>query len=221
MMEALPSTMPRAVLFDWDNTLVDTWATIHDATNATLTAMGRPVWTFDETRQRVRRALRESFPELFGDQWEKARDIFYARFREIHLETLAKMPGSGELIRELSEKGIYLGVVSNKAGDHLRREAAYLGWDRYFGRLVGATDAARDKPAIDPVLLALRGSGVSPGSDVWFVGDTSIDMQCALDANCVAILVRETPPERAEFGKYFPHAHFPDCIMLGALVRKF
>ena len=22
---------PRAILFDWDNTLVDTWATIHEA----------------------------------------------------------------------------------------------------------------------------------------------------------------------------------------------
>ena len=219
MMNAVLSSRPRAVLFDWDNTLVDTWATIHDAMNTTLTAMGHPNWTFDETKQRVRKALREAFPELFGGAWEKARDIFYARFREIHLETLMEKPGSGDLIRELAKKGIYLGVVSNKAGDHLRREAAYLGWDGYFASLVGATDAERDKPAIDPVLLALRGSGVSPGPGVWFIGDTSIDMQCALDANCVAILVRETPPGREEFGKFFPRTHFPDCIELCALVR--
>ena len=55
------STRPRAVLFDWDNTLVDTWATIHDAMNTTLTAMGHPTWTFDETRQRVRKALHPSW----------------------------------------------------------------------------------------------------------------------------------------------------------------
>ena len=24
---------PRAILFDWDNTLVDSWATIHEALN--------------------------------------------------------------------------------------------------------------------------------------------------------------------------------------------
>jgi phosphoglycolate phosphatase len=112
-----------------------------------------------------------------------------------------------------------LGVVSNKSGDHLRRETAYLGWDRYFTSVVGATDAKRDKPAIDPILLALQGSGVAPGSDVWFIGDTAIDMQCALDANCMAILVRETPPEREEFGKFFPQTHFIDCIELRALVR--
>jgi phosphoglycolate phosphatase len=188
--------------------------------NTTLKAMDRPAWTIDETRLRVRKALREAFPDLFGDRWEDARDIFYARFREIHLETLAEMPGSGDLIRMLAEMGVYLGVVSNKAGDHLRREAAHLGWDRYFSRLVGATDAERDKPAIDPVLLALQDSGMTPGPDVWFVGDTWIDMQCALDANCVAILVRETPPDREEFGEFFPQTHFPDCIELGVLVRN-
>lgn len=218
-MTDVPSARPRAVLFDWDNTLVDTWDTIHDAMNTTLIAMGHGTWTLGETHQRVRKALREAFPELFGEEWEKARDIFYARFKEIHLETLAQKPGSEELLRELAEKGIFLSVVSNKSGDHLRSEAVHLGWDRYFKNIVGATDAERDKPAIDPVLMALQGSGAAPGPDVWFIGDTNIDMQCALDANCTAILIRETPPDRKEFGEFYPQRYFPDCIELCALVR--
>ena len=48
------SQLPRAVLFDWDNTLVDNWPTIHDALNATFEAMGHPTWTLAETRERVR-----------------------------------------------------------------------------------------------------------------------------------------------------------------------
>lgn len=212
--------LPRAVLFDWDNTLVDTWATIHDAMNTTLAAMGCPPWSMDETRDRVRKSLREAFPELFGDDWEHARDIFYARFREIHIETLVTRPGSEELIRVFAEKGVYLGVVSNKSGDHLRRESAYLGWDKYFGRVVGATDAARDKPAIDPVLLALGDSGVAPGPDVWFIGDTWIDMQCAHDSDCVAILVHENAPTAEEFGEFMPRTHFENCVVLAALVRN-
>ena len=35
--------MPRAVLFDWDNTLVDNWATITEALNAARAAGGRIV----------------------------------------------------------------------------------------------------------------------------------------------------------------------------------
>ncbi|MFC7551967.1 hypothetical protein ACFQU7_06290 [Pseudoroseomonas wenyumeiae] len=35
---------------------------------------------------RARLSLRESFPALFGAEWEKARDLFYAEVRARHLE---------------------------------------------------------------------------------------------------------------------------------------
>ena len=67
---------PRAILFDWDNTLVDTWATIHDALNFLMRAMDRAEWSLAETRERVRLSLREAFPLYFGERWEEARDIY-------------------------------------------------------------------------------------------------------------------------------------------------
>jgi phosphoglycolate phosphatase len=212
---------PRAVLFDWDNTLIDSWLTIQEAMNATLRAMGHPEWSLEETRARVRRSAREAFPVLFGNRWEEARTIFYARFRAIHLELLRTCEGAGELLRYLDERGVYLGVVSNKAGEHLRREAAHLGWHRYFRSLVGATDAARDKPAVEPVDMALAGSGIPRGDTVWFVGDTSIDLECAHNAGVVPILVREAAPRPGEFGTNSPTAHFHTCSGLAALVRTF
>ena len=36
---------PTAILFDWDNTLVDSWATIHEALNVVMAAMGKPLWS--------------------------------------------------------------------------------------------------------------------------------------------------------------------------------
>src|SRR5581483_4133747 len=143
--------LPRAVLFDWDNTLVDNWPTIHDALNATFAAMGHPAWSLAETRERVRASLRDSFPNMFGDRWEAARDIFYARFEACHIETLAPLPGAEPLLGELHARGVYLGVVSNKTGAYLRKEAAALGWERHLTRLVGAQDAVRDKPDRAPV----------------------------------------------------------------------
>jgi len=216
-----PLSRPRAVLFDWDNTLVDTWPVIHEAMNTTLGHMGHPLWSPDETRERVRRSLREAFPDMFGARWEEARDVFYARFREIHLERLAVQPGAEDLLRVLAQRRVYLGVVSNKMGDHLRREAQHLGWSGHFARLVGATDAERDKPAAAPVHLALEGSGIPAGDSVWFVGDTEIDMECAHNAGCVPILVRNPPPGAGEFEKYMPLAHFSGCAALAALVSAF
>ena len=220
MTVLVPPSRPRAVLLDWDNTLVDTWPVIHDAMNATLGHMGHELWTLDQTRTRVRRALREAFPDMFGARWEEARDVFYRRFREIHLQRLAVQPGAEPLLAALHDRGVYLGVVSNKMGYHLRREVAHLGWERYFGRLVGATDAARDKPAREAVNLALEGSGIAAGRDVWFVGDTGIDLECAYNANCVAILVRENPPSDLEFSDFPPEFHASDCDALAALVMR-
>jgi phosphoglycolate phosphatase len=35
--------LPKAVIFDWDNTLVDSWPVIHHALNETLEAYGKPL----------------------------------------------------------------------------------------------------------------------------------------------------------------------------------
>lgn len=206
--------LPRAVVFDWDNTLVDTWPVIHDSMNAALAAMGHPGWSMEQTRERVRRSLREAFPPLFGERWQEARDIFYRRFEAIHLERLAICEGAEALIAALAGRGIPLCVVSNKMGENLRREAGHLGWERHFCRLVGASDAVRDKPATEPVDLALSDAGVRRDADVWFVGDTWVDMECAHNAGCTAILLRPTPPRDGEFAGFPPKAHFVDCAGL-------
>ena len=180
---------PRAILFDWDNTLVDTWLTIHEALNHVMAAMEKPLWSLTETRARVRLSLRESFPLHFGDRWEEARGIYLDRFRAIHLERLTPLPGCAEMVAALADDGIFLGVVSNKTGALLRLEADQLGWSRYFGRLVGAGDAMADKPDTAPVWMALEPSQVEPGTEVWFVGDTGVDIECAANAGCVSVLL--------------------------------
>jgi len=216
VIAGLTADRPRAVLFDWDNTLVDCWGVIHRALAETFTAMGREPWTLEETRVRVRRSLRDSFPELFGDRWHDARTLFYASYRDNHLAGLAPLPGAGELLEALRHRDIVAGVVSNKDGRYLRAEAGHLGWTHHFNALVGATDAPEDKPAPAPVHLALRGSGIAPGADVWLVGDAAIDMECAHRAGCRAILVGGGTDDVAAF---LPHARYADCRALGDLVR--
>jgi phosphoglycolate phosphatase len=213
---------PRAILFDWDNTLVDSWATIHDALNFLMRAMDKPEWSLAETRERVRLSLREAFPLHFGDRWEEARDIYLNRFRAIHLERLSPLPGREVMLRALAGEGIYLGIVSNKTGELLRREVAGLGWAELFGSVVGAGDAPLDKPAREPVRLALAPSGVPPGDEVWFVGDTAIDMECARNSSCIAVLLGEAAPPAEfarEFSRFAPQLSFADDASLFRALR--
>ena len=212
--------LPRAILFDWDNTLIDNWRVIHESYNVTLTSFGKAPWTLDEVRARTRASARDAFPALFGEDWREAERIFYAAFTARHLQRLEIMPGAVAMLEALGRHGLYLAVVSNKKGPVLRREAEHLGWARHFGRLVGAGDAARDKPALEPVQLALHGSRVPPGPDVWFVGDTDIDIECGRNAGCFTVLLRAEPPGERELLSHHPHCHVADCAGLVDFVEQ-
>lgn len=209
---------PRALLFDWDNTVVDTWQVIHHALSATFGAMGHAPWSLAETRRRVRASARDAFPALFGERAEEAMAIFYKTYEADHLNRLRERSGAGDMLSRLAESGYLLGVVSNKKGYLLRREAAHLGWAGLFYRVVGAGDAAQDKPAVEPVEMALEGSGLSRGPGIWFVGDTDIDMLCAVNAGCLPVLLRPEPPAAAEFGDAVPRRHVESCTALASLL---
>ncbi len=203
---------PKAVLFDWDNTLVDSWALIHHAMTATFEALGQRPWTLEETKRNVRKSARDSFPELFGERAAEATEVFYRTYETDHLKQLRALPGADAMLRALAgAEDLLLGVVSNKRGRLLRLEAAELGWDRYFGPLVGAADAAKDKPAREVIDFALAGSGLAPGPEVWLAGDTDIDVLCAHNSGCTAILVRAEPPGEREFGELPLGGHVSDC----------
>ena len=77
---------PKAIIFDWDDTLIDNWQAIHAALNLTLNKMGHERWSFEKTKSNVRRSMRDSFPSflvtggrggryfLIGDPIQPPRD---------------------------------------------------------------------------------------------------------------------------------------------------
>ncbi len=211
---------PRAALLDWDNTLVDSFPLIHISINHTLEAMGQATWSYEKTCQTIASSMRDFFPNLFRERWEEARDVFYASYAERDLDMIEPFPGAQDLLSAFKDAGVYLAVVSNKTGDNLRQEVSHLGWDGYFGRVVGATDANRDKPAPAVVELALEGSGIPPGRDVWFVGDNAIDIDCALSAGCVPLVVQGAFADADNPALDRAERKFRDCLELAELVRR-
>lgn len=217
---------PRAVIFDWDNTLVNTWPIIHDALNKTFMELDKPLWDFEQTKARVRKSMRDSFPEIFGENWQKAGAMYQANYRASHLERLEELPLARSVIEEVKKLGIYSVIVSNKRGENLRKEAEHIGWSGLFDNITGADDAMRDKPFADPVNLALSGSGITTGGDVWFIGDSEIDLECAKNTGCTAILYGEDARNNKDYTAThyfgFPyHAHVFEHGRTLELLRKY
>jgi phosphoglycolate phosphatase len=208
---------PKAVLFDWDNTLVNTWPVIQEALNKTFAELGHETWPMETVKRRVARSMRDSFPEIFGENWHDAGDRYQQNFRAIHLERLEAFEGAEAMLAFLRRQPVYIAVVSNKKGVNLRREVEHIGWQKYFDKVVGADDTPRDKPFPEPVHAALSGSGIPPGPDVWFIGDSPIDMQCAHATGCVPVWYGQLP-EKVEHAF---HARFDNHSVLAEALRKF
>ncbi len=209
---------PKAIIYDWDNTLVDTWPLIQTAIDTTMTRMGREPWGFEKVRNTVHKSMRESFPEIFGDNWQEAGEIYKNTYRSINLKDLRLLPGALELIEAAEKMGILQFIVSNKIGVTLRKEAQKLQVDKYFFALIGSMDSSADKPSREPVELALMGSDLELGKDeIWFIGDTIADVACALNSRCTPIVyghddytISKTIPkdvlEENNLAVYFHHA---------------
>lgn len=217
-MDALPR--PRAILFDWDNTLVNTWPMIHRALNMTLDYMQHPQWSYERVTREVKQSMRDSFPAMFGDRWKEAASHYQQSYRSIHLDTLAALPGAEDMLRAIPED-VFVGIVSNKMGTTLRKELAHIGWENYFEAAIGSGDAARDKPHADPVLLALKDSGISPAGDVWFIGDTGIDLEAAKVTGCTPILYGDVALAHGEYEGFPVAAHVLDHAALKALIVEY
>lgn len=216
MQEPLPP-FPTAVIFDWDNTLIDNWDAIAEALNIVRAMNGLETWTVPEARLKSSRALRVSFPEWFGDKWEDMRDIFYEHFHKVQIERLKVLAGAEELLLWLRSHNIPLFVVSTKKNVLLRAEAAHLGWTDYFVAMLGSLDVPKDKPHRMPVDMALQRAGLTADNySVWFVGDTHVDVECALRSGCTPVLVGNL--QQGE--KIGIKCNFSDCVMLKTALNK-
>ena len=127
------------------------------------------------------------------------------------------MPGVPEVLE--AGVGWPQGIISNKAGAFLRREVVFLGWSRFFGPVIGAGDAASDKPDPAPIHLALSQLNRIGDASVWYMGDTALDMRAARAAGVTAVLVgnadHDGGVERAS-----PDIHFSSARDLCARLRE-
>ncbi|HNS45150.1 MAG TPA: HAD family hydrolase [Alphaproteobacteria bacterium] len=181
---------PEVILFDWDGTLADSFALPFAAYNHVADHFEMPHFTQEQVILNTRRSSRDIFPELFGERAAEASDVFYAYIREHQLSHLNPKAGAEALLKELSDAGLKMAIVSNMHHGMLVQSVEKLGWDMYFPVVLGAGQAVRDKPAPDPLLLACEKLGANPQHHpIWYIGDTETDMMAARDAGVIPVLI--------------------------------
>jgi phosphoglycolate phosphatase len=174
-----------AILFDWDNTLVNTWPTIVECYRDTFTALGQTPWTAQEVRDRAHGSLRDAFPRCSASAPARPR-------RCSTRPSTASISSGWSRCRAPSAAGARAPRLLRRRGEQQgRRQPARRAGPSRLGaldiRAVGAKDCPRDKPAPDPIFLALDGTGIAPDHTVWMVGDTPADLKCAHAAGVLPV----------------------------------
>ncbi len=207
-------TIPRAVFFDWDGTLVETLQFIFSAHNHVRTHFGIQQWSFDEYKEHMRFSSVELYPRIYGNQADEAVKVLGEFVENNHLETLTVTEGAEALLESLHQINIPMGVVSNKRQAFLIREINHLGWEKYFKAIVGAGVAAKDKPEGDPLIFALAKADLQPGPDILYVGDAETDLLCAGAAGCATAFLYHAQPDNPLIQGYNPKMVVKNCIDL-------
>lgn len=165
----------RAVLFDWDGTLLNSYDADARAYLSMFRALG-VAWTAREIDRhyspnwyRVYRAAR--IPRI---HWEKADRLWANAYKK---ESPQLLPGARDVSRRL-EKKFVLRLVTSGNRSRVRRQLRDFGLAEYFSARVCSEDALKKKPHPAPLELALKRLRAKPEESVY-VGDSAEDMEMA------------------------------------------
>ncbi len=171
------------ILFDLDGTLLD-------STEAILLCFEDSYEDFGlqaPERKRIKALIGHTLDFMYehlGVEKDMVCD-FVDRYK-FHYRKRSKLmtkflPRAKEAIIEAS-KFARLGVVTTKTGSYSIELLKHMKVMDYFEILVGREDVVNPKPHPEPILKALHLMSVTNCSNVWMIGDTSLDMVSGREA---------------------------------------
>ncbi|HYT89306.1 MAG TPA: HAD-IA family hydrolase [Gemmataceae bacterium] len=196
----------RAILFDFDGTLADSYAAITASVNHVRAAHGLPPLPEDEVRRHVGRG-----PAYLLEHTVPGADLAtdWPRYRAHHPSVMESgtrlLPGAVEALAAVRRAGCLIGVCSNKPRAFTVRLLAHLKLS--VDLVLGPEDVAHPKPAPDMLLTALERLGIA-ANEVLYIGDMTVDIQTARAAGVSVWVVPTGSDERAAL-----EAAHPDRVL--------
>lgn len=180
----------KAAIFDLDGTLLDTLEDLYLSVNYTLNKYGFPTRTREEIRSFVGNGvpmlIRRSLPDGVADEdFEDALSCFKEYYREHSADNTRPYMNIKEALAALRERGIGIGVVSNKV-DFATRALCDSLLSGLIDEARGHTEGVPVKPDPASTHLVMRALGAG---ECVYIGDSDVDILTARAAGipCVSV----------------------------------
>jgi HAD superfamily hydrolase (TIGR01549 family) len=182
----------RAVLFDWDGTLVDTCEPVYRAYARMFADYGivfdRDVYasTYSPAWQHTYRSV-----QLPEEHWPAADRKWLEYFDQ---EPIARMiDGVPDALQTLTMRNLACGIVTSGTRSRVVRELAAHRVEHHFAGVVCGDDGPRRKPDPEALRVCLDRIRVAP-EDAAYIGDSAEDVMMARAAGVFCVGVRGTYP---------------------------
>ena len=189
-------SLPRAVVFDLDGTLVDTAPDLTAALNHVLPRADRdPVGVADVRamvgqglRKLIERALTASGGIPDGVDIEAMFEGAFEYYAAHLADRSVPFPAATDVLDRLAEAGVTLGVCTNKPVALSERLLSELDLARYFTAILGGDSLAVKKPDAGHLLTTLERMNARPREAVM-IGDSQADIDAARAADVAVVAV--------------------------------
>ncbi len=167
----------RAVLFDFDGTLADSYAAITASVNHVLEHHGRPALAEAQVRRLVGHGLAQLMETVLpGVDPDVAARLYREHHPSVLREHTRLLPGVADGLVALRRAGVKLGVCSNKPSRFTQACLDILEISQHFEVVFGPEEAGAAKPDPAMLLKALENLGVSKEQSLY-VGDMEVDIE--------------------------------------------
>ena len=182
--------MLRAVLFDFDGTLVDTTDLIYQSMrHASGEVLGREI-SREVLMANVGQPLPRQMELLSAEHAEALLDSYRLHNEENHDALIKEFPGVEKALGRLHAAGVGVAVVTSKRRFSVEMALkSFPGLGEVVDQWVTMEDTEQHKPRPEPILKGLELLGDIPREEAAYVGDSPFDVAAARAAGVASVAV--------------------------------